>query len=91
MWSLEQQHIEHAGIIRLCHYISLLINYVDNSKHNLYVISCFVGLIPLSLSLASLLLYVSLSHTHTHSLCLVVVFSVSTDVHQDAQSHGLLK
>lgn len=71
MRSLEKQCIEQAEMIGLRHYISLLINYVDGSKYNLYVMKYMVGLIPLSLPLASLLLYgLSFSHTHTtFALC----------------------
>lgn len=72
MRSLEKQCIEQAEMIGLRHYISLLINYVDGSKYNLYVMKYMVGLIPLSLPLASLLLYgLSFSHTHTQHLLFV--------------------
>lgn len=66
MWSLEQQYIEQAGIIRLCHYISLLINYVDNLKHNLCdFLFCWAHPIITAISISSSLWLVSLSLSHT--------------------------
>lgn len=93
IWTWVHQHIGQAGIEGLCHNFSFHINYVDHSKCNPYVMKYdyMFGWTHLIIAVISIyssvwLLFLS-SHTHINCfLCFIVVFSVSTDDHQDACS-----